>query len=684
MPKGNSFLSMTIQKHSKNKSKKLDYLSKFMNPNKPVKGRGLARNNRILYNWVGDTMTKKTNEIKNSDEIKRIPYGLSDYSRIFTQNYYYVDKTSYLPTLENAGSYLFFIRPRRFGKSLFISMMEAYYDVYYKDRFDEFFQGTFIHENPTRERNSYLVLTFDFSQVEPGQSKVEKSFLRHVHGQVDSFLKRYREQLGPEGENLIDTIKKIDSAADILSALSRLCRDSHVNTYILIDEYDNFANTILSSTGTSAYHDLTHGEGFFRAFFNVLKGGTSRMEAPFTRLFLTGVSPITMDDVTSGYNIGLNISLDSDFNRMLGITEDDIIQLVEYYRSLGIVKEPTSLLLDLMTRWYGNYLFSSKDNKRMYNTDMVLYFFKHYLRKNEFPEELVDENVKIDYGKLRHLVIVDKSGTPATNGNFAKLKEIIEEGSTTTNLVRSFPLKMLGDGKNFKSLLFYLGLLTIKAPYRNLLRLEIPNESVKHLYYDYIESIYRETGVFSLDLAKYEELMSDMAYGGEWKSLLEFITGHMKNSMSLRDFIEGERMVQAFLNVYLGLSNLYIIHPEYELNKGYSDLLLEPFIARYDGIRYSYLLELKYIAHAGSPSRHSAKSTNSKNRDKLDKKIQKLVKEAEEQLAQYSADEKLAKILAKTTLIKLVLVFHGHEAVYVGAPAGPPSTPAAKILYPKS
>ncbi len=605
-------------------------------------------------------MAKKTTENNGDELIKKIPYGISDYELFRTENYYYIDKTQYLSSLEKAGRYLFFIRPRRFGKTLFLSIMEAYYDVYYKDRFDEFFQGTIIHENPTLERNSYLVLTFDFSQVNPNPDYVENSFLDHVRGQVEFFLIKYRQFLGENGESLLKRIYEIETASDIISALSRLCRAKHVKTYILIDEYDNFANTILSSTGKTAYHDLTHGEGFFRAFFNVLKGGTSRTDAPFTRLFLTGVSPVTMDDVTSGYNIGSNISLKSSFNRMLGFTAENVVEMLEYYRSHGLIKDnhTTPFLLESMTQWYGNYLFSSKENTRMYNSDMVLYFIKNYLEEQEFPGNLIDRNVRIDYRKLRHLIIIDKKRTgqesskPTVNGNFSKLKEIIENGSTLSSLVDGFPLDEMKQSKNFKSLLFYLGLLTIKEPYRNQLRLEIPNETIRHLYYDYIESIYRETGILSLDMEKYEELISAMAYDGEWKPLLKFLTGHMKESMSLRDLIEGERMVQAFLNVYLGFSSLYIIHPEYELNKGYADILMEPFLASYEGIQYSYVIELKYIKRA--------------KKKPTPEEIKKLVKEAEAQLAQYSADKKLAKTLAKTTLIKLVLVFHGHEAVYIG------------------
>ena len=283
---------------------------------------------------------------------------------------------------------------------------------------------------------------------------------------------------------------------------------------------------------------------------------------------------------------------------------------------------------------------------------MVLYFIDNYISHKELPDDLIDMNVRIDYRKLRHLVIVDRDKTkpPTPNGNFDKLKEIIEEGSTSSKIVKGFPLEKLKDPENFKSLLFYLGLLAIKGPEKDKLCLQIPNETVKRLYYDYIEEAYRETGIFNLDLDRYADLMMDMAYDGKWRPLLEFITGRMQESMNLRDLITGEKSIQAFLNVYLGLSDLYIIHSEKELNKGYADLVLEPFLARYEGMKYSYVLEIKYV--------------KSKEGKKIDTgKIRQLKAAAGEQLKNYSIDENFKKNIEKTRLIKLVLIFSGHESI---------------------
>ncbi len=424
-------------------------------------------------------------------KIKKIPYGLSSYERIVQKNCYYVDKTPYLKGIEDAGDYLLFIRPRRFGKTLFVSVMEAYYDVYYKDRFEELFNGTWIVDNPTEERAAYLMLKFNFSMVDPAVDKVEASFLHHIKSKAILFLDKYSNYLekGSEYNYFKRTIEETHSPVDVLSSISELCKKSHQKSYAIIDEYDNFANTILSSSGEKAYRDLTHGEGFFRSFFNVLKGGTDGMEAPFTRLFLTGVSPVTLDDVTSGFNIGKNVSLDPALNRMLGFTRDDVIEMIEYYRSNELIKHPTDYLLEIMTQWYGNYLFSEDDNVRLFNSDMVLYFIDNYLTRKKLPDDLIDRNVRIDYGKLRHLIIVDKGKGKGIffNGNFDRLKKIIEEGEISAKITKGFPLEELTDTDNFISLLFYFGLLTIESVKQDKMQLKVPNETMKRLYYDYMK-----------------------------------------------------------------------------------------------------------------------------------------------------------------------------------------------------
>ncbi|MCP4217411.1 MAG: AAA family ATPase [bacterium] len=595
-------------------------------------------------------------------KIKGIPYGVSDYGMLRKGYDYYVDKTHYLPLIEKSGRYLFFIRPRRFGKSLFLSMMHYYYDVCCKDRFDELFQGTYIHQNPTEERNQYMVLSFNFSEIAPDSAHLEGSFLDLVRGEAVSFISRYKQELRGS-EKLAYYSQQIEAGnapADILRNLNRLVKEAKGKLYVIIDEYDNFANTVLTDSGEQAYRDLTHGEGFFRSFFNVLKGGTGGINAPISRLFITGVSPVTMDDVTSGFNIGKNVSLNPALNKMLGFTRNDVLEMLQYYKVSETMKLPVPDILQLMGHWYGNYLFSQYRDEKLYNSDMVFYFIDRCLALENFPDNLIDRNVRIDYGKLRHLIILDKSkgtsqgrkSSPVTNGNFSILKQIIADNGTTAKLVEGFPLETMTDTDNFISLLFYFGLLTIEAAEKDKLRLTIPNETARRLYFDYIKEAYRETGVFALDLTTYSNLMTDLAYDGKWEPLFQFFTGRMKESLGLRDLVAGEKAVQTFLNVYLGLTDLFIVHSEKELNNGFADLVMEPFHAKYPGMGYSYLLELKYLK-AGLKADSSL--------------VKKAITSGTGQLERYALDEKFAKTVGKTKLIKLLLIFSGHKAVHLAA-----------------
>jgi hypothetical protein len=319
-------------------------------------------------------------------KIKRIPYGLANYERVVQTNCYYVDKTMYLNTIEEASDYLFFIRPRRFGKSLLLSMMEMYYDVHYKDRFEELFKGTWVFDHPTSERGSYLVLSFNFSAVDPSPGEVEASFLNQVQDTALKFISKYCDYLSanPNRDYFVEKIKESRSASDILSTLLHLCKHAQQKLYVLIDDYDTFTNSILSTDGDYAYRELTHGTGFFLSFFSALKLGTSGAGAPISRSFITGVSPITMDDVTYVYNIGENTSMDPAFKTMLGFTEEDVIEMIEYYRSKGRIQHPTAYLMEIMSQWYGNYLSSEDDDVKLFNSDTIIYIIDYYLSRNKF------------------------------------------------------------------------------------------------------------------------------------------------------------------------------------------------------------------------------------------------------------------------------------------------------------
>ncbi len=572
---------------------------------------------------------------------KRIPYGIADYRRLIQDNMYYVDKTAHIPMIEAAPYYLLFIRPRRFGKTLWLSTLEYYYDINQAEHFDALFGDTYIGQHPTEEHNTYLILAFNFAMVNPDPRKVRHSFASYGKDVIENFLMRY--------QRFFDNATKqhILEAEDAVAQMRRLF--AHVNQqglklYLLIDEYDNFANTILSTAGQQAYQDLTHGSGFFRFFFNILKGATTGVMGGLTRLFITGVSPVTMDDVTSGFNIGTNISLDASFNALLGFREDEVRQVLRYYHAAGMLSLDEDECLATMRSWYDGYRFSDDAQTSLYNADMVFYFLLQAINRRKMPAQLIDNNIRIDYKKLRHLILVNQR----LNGNFGVLQHLAEEGEIVSTVTHSFPLEMLLHRDNFISLLFYFGLLTFHGSRQGSPVLSIPNLTVKSLLYGYIRDAFYDINAFRLDVFAFTQLMRQMAYQGDWQPLFDFLAEQVRQQTSIRDYLRGEKMLQGFLLAYLNVTNYYLTWSERELGGGFADIYLEPFIQRYRDMRYGYLIELKYL----------------KRGEYSESRLQGLVAEAEAQLQKYASDARLTKLQGKVALKLLVLVYHGWELIY--------------------
>ncbi|MFN8443540.1 MAG: AAA family ATPase [Caldilineaceae bacterium] len=577
----------------------------------------------------------------SSSTIKRIPYAIADYRTMRRDNGYYVDKTRFIPLLEAAPYYLFFIRPRRFGKTLWLSLLSYYYDVYYKDEFDTLFGDTYIGEHPTSERNSYLVLFFNFALVNPNLEKLEASFEDNGRAIIENFLTRYAQFFNEQEQNEILQLNSVEAQ---LRRIFFHAQRNQLKIYLFIDEYDNFANTILTTTGQQAYQSLTHGEGFFRFFFNLLKGGTGGQMSGLTRLFITGVSPITMDDVTSGFNIGTNISLDARFNEMIGFTEAEVRTILTYYHENGVLLLDVEPTLALMKEWYNNYCFSTRATTRLFNSDMVLYFLERVREVAELPERMIDENVRIDYTKLRHLITVDKR----LNGNFSQLKSLIDTGETATLLNPSFPLAQLLERNNFISLLHYFGLVTIADTQGGRALLRIPNRTIKDLMYGYVRDSFQDVDVFRLDLWKLSNLLSDMAFRGEWHTVFAFLASEIKEQSSIRDYLNGEKVIQGFLLAYLNLTQFFLLWSEKEMGGGFVDFYMEPFLARYPDMRFGYLIELEYIPR----------------NEFSDTRLKLKIAEAEGQLQRYANDHRIQKVAAQVSLKRLALIFSGWELVY--------------------
>ncbi len=576
----------------------------------------------------------------------RIPYGQSDFRRIRLNRWLYVDKTRFLRRLERED-YVFLIRPRRFGKSLWVSLLENYYDRWWGHEFDATFAGTDIGRNPTPQHHRYVVLRFDFSMVNDKLETLEREFETYCMIELRGTLERHPD-LFPETAR--QRILAPPSIATKLSMLFRYAGDHGIPLYVLIDEYDNFANTVLARHGAQAYEDFTHGGGFYRNFFATLKGGTARSGGGIDRLFITGVSPVTMDDVTSGFNIGTNISLEPDFNEMVGFTEAEVRRLVETYREHGVLDQDVDEAMALMGEWYNGYRFAAEDaDTDVYNTDMVLYYLKHSMPNRGVPRYLIDTNVRIDYGKLRHLLVVGRQ----LNGNFDLLREVIGEGrKDLPHIQPSFPLQQLTDRQNFLSLLHYFGLLSIRGVVDGMPRLAIPNQTVKQLMYGYLRDGYRDVAVFRVDLYRFEQLMMRMANQGEWRPPFEFLAEAIAAQTGIRDYIAGEKVVQGFLAAYLSVTNFYVFRSEAELGKGHADISLEPLLARFPHLRHGYLIELKYLKRSESADRDAVAAA---------------VRDATTQLARYLADERLARQFPGVRFTGLALVFHGWELAYCDA-----------------
>lgn len=568
---------------------------------------------------------------------KKIPYGLTDYVLVMTDNYYYVDKTKYIGLLEQTARFLFLIRPRRFGKSLFLNMLSCYYDVKYADRFDELFGNQYIGKHPTTEQGKYLVLRFNFSMIRATDDKLEAAFNQHVSLETDYFASIYASYFKPDFQ---ERLRLISDAAGRLEYICLCAKEQKLSIYLLIDEYDNFTNTILSAKGNDVYHSLTHDTGFYRAFFNVVKGVTTGAEAPVKRMFITGVSPVTLDDVTSGFNIGTNITTNRMFNEMVGFSKSELNEMLSYYESEGMLNDSVEDLVRVMKPWYDNYCFAKECiGQTMYNSDMVLYFLNNYLLDGYAPSDMLDRNIRTDYSKLRHFIRIDKMQEEGRS----VITRLIDTGEVNGNAIKSsFPAENLADPGNFISLLYYFGLLTYDRVEYGATIMKIPNLAVREQIYGYMVETMRERESVVFPFMELSECMRHMAYFGEWEAALGFFADQVDKKAVLRDAIYQETTIKTLMVAYMGLTDYFIIWPEFEAGRVFSDLYLMPNLANYPDMQYSYLIELKFL-----------------KRDDTTTKVETLLQDAEKQLRQYASDEKVKSSTGNTRLRLLGAVYRG-------------------------
>ena len=570
------------------------------------------------------------------EKYKLLPYGISNYAQIKRENKYMVDKTKYLELMEKAGNFLLLIRPRRFGKSLFLSMMESYYDIESKGSFDHLFGDTYAGSHPTPEHNEYQVLRLDFSK--PGGTK--DTLEENVNGYLDllygDFVTRYAKYYP---DNYVEEYKQQKSTSDRVNYVHQKFETYNIKSYLIIDEYDNFTNNVLNQHGEAVYHAMTHAEGFYRDLFKKFKGS-------FTRILMMGVSPVTMDDVTSGYNIATALTLEKQFNEMLGFSEEEVRNIIRYYNEAGAFSLDEDETLKAMRPWYDGYCFSEYANvegHHVFNTDMVLYYLKSFLLNGEGPDDMIDPNTKTDYAKLDRVVRLDK----IEGDRKGVLLEIAQNGYTYGRVKRSFPANQLTDPNMFKSLLFYYGMVTIQGMRGAQCILGIPNNNVREQYFNYLLVEYNK--IHTIDLSQLTESFDDAALDGKWQPMMEHICRQYHDTTSVRSLIEGERNLQGFMNALLTLNPYYITCPEVELNHGYCDFFLMPDLSRYPDIRHSYIIELKYLPMTAT-----------------DAEAEKQWNEAEEQIRGYANGKVVQQMTQNTELHLVIAQIKGYDLLKLG------------------
>ena len=537
---------------------------------------------------------------------KRVPYGVSNFKKIIKFNQYYVDKTMYIPMLEDQPDYLIFIRPRRFGKSLFLSMLETYYDCNLKDQFKELFGELWIGSHPTPLQGEFQVLTLDFSQVGGDIEHLEENFNSYCGFCFDSFMRRYKEYYG---EKVAEQVYAETQSHNKLAIIQKNAAEKGYPLYLIIDEYDNFTNTVLNELGEEVYHAMTHASGFYRDYFKKFKGS-------FDKIFMMGVSPVTLDDVTSGFNIGWNISTKPKFDKMLGFSTEDVREMFTKYREAEKIPADSNVeaMIEEIKPWYDNYCFAEeclKSDVRVFNCDMVLYYLRNYIDYGCAPKQMIDPNTKTDYNKMKKLLQLDI----LDGDRKGVINKIAEEGEIVTSLYQTFSAIEMTKPEVFPSLLFYYGMLTIKRLLGDQLVLGIPNNNVRKQYYTYLLEQYQAQKY--IDINRVGTLLTNMAFDGKWEPVLSFISKAYENVSAVRDGIEAERNLQGFFML--------------------------PDLTHYPS-KHSYIIELKVLGKQDTEG-----------------KAETQWQEAIEQINRYAAAPRVEVLRQGTTLHKIIIQFKGGK-----------------------
>ena len=556
--------------------------------------------------------------------MKKLPYGISNYEELITDGYIYVDKTPYIEKLENlAEKRIMFLRPRKFGKTLFTSTLENYYDIKKQDKFEELYKDTYIGKHPTKLKNKYHILRFNFSGIDTSTEETAiNGFKSKVQSSIKLFIERY---------SLDFYINKEDEAESILDDLMKAFSMQKLGEkiYVIIDEYDHFANELLGFN-TDKFKELVSKNGKIRKWYEVLKEGT---ETVVDRIFITGVAPITLDSLTSGFNIGSDITMDEEFNEMLGFTEEELVKIMQ---SQEISKENQKDILPIMRENYDGYKFSNYGKEKIYNSNMCLYFLKDYVRLKRIPERLVDVNIASDYSKIGKLLNLCKG-----ENREEIIKKTISGEGILTEIVEKFNPSMEFGEAELVSMLFYLGYLTIAGEKLGRAELKIPNKVMKEIYSDYFLKMIDKQAQMTIELKEYNEILEEIALEGKIDKIVEMLEKYLKN-LSNRDAQRfDEKYVKLiFYSIAMNLK-IYNVKSELEVEREYPDIVLIPK-DRTKGYN-AIMVEFKYLKKGE------------------ENKLERKQKEAREQIEKYSSKQEMQDI-EKMNKYTIVVV---NDKVYV-------------------
>ena len=571
---------------------------------------------------------------------EQIPYGVKDFKRIRLEDFYYVDKTAFIRKLEDRANFLFFVRPRRFGKSLLCETLRCYYDVAEKGNFDRLFGGLDIGRDPTANASRYFVLSLDFSYVNASRGETwSAKFENYLNNALRNLIDGHRAELSAVAD--VDELIALPGAGDKFDVVVPLIKRLGYGLYVIVDEYDNFTNEIVSTAGKAPYKEITHGTGFYRGWFKKFKGTCDR-------IFMTGVSPVTMDDLTSGFNIATNITQEEGFNAMVGFTAAETRCLFEDFQGTGRFADAAEGHLKTVKAWYDSYCFSRPcaGRETLYNCDMALYYLGKLVASGRPPENLIDANIRSDWNKLRAILAAQRHAE-TYEGVLPLTEELADRGEVSFPLVESFPVEGILKEENFKSLYYYYGIVTMSRVWRGNLQFRIPNECVRRQIFDYMREEYAKRPN-AVDTSEFTAKFDAFAWDGEWRDFLTYLAEKYRDNGSPRDGLHGEARINGYLRAYLTMKSAFTVKPELSHPCGYSDYALFPDRTLPEGCvpEQSYLIEMKHSKAGASDAEVAAKHA-----------------EALAQLKAYAADPNLPALAGGTPVHFICYEFRGRDLV---------------------